>query len=127
MTTTLYCLGFCISQAPALYLAPGPRPGPQFVFTNLGPQLAFTGPDQNVTFTGTGHSIVFTNSDPGYSSQFVFTSPGQDFTTTITSTITTTTPPKPLPLRLLPLPLQLLLLIITRDNFTTAKSVLNDP
>ena len=105
------------------------RPWPKFVFTNFGPQLVFTGPDQNFTFTGTGHSIVFTNSDPGYSPQFVLTSPDQDFTTTTTatSTITTTTPPKPLLLRLLPLPLQLLLLIITRDNFTTAKSVLNDP
>ena len=41
----------------ALYFtAPGPGPGPQFVFNHPGPQFVFTGPGSKFLFTGPGQS-----------------------------------------------------------------------
>ena len=54
----------------------------------------FTDSDKNFAFTGNGPLTVFINPDPSYDPQFVFTSQGEDFTTSTTtgiSTINTTT------------------------------------
>ena len=70
---TLYNLGVCISQPPALCLAPGPGPRPQFVFTGPDSQFVFIGPGPQFVFNGPGPQFVFT--DPG--PKFVFTGLGQ--------------------------------------------------
>ena len=44
---------------------------------------------QSFAFTGNGPLTVFLNPHPSYDPQFVFTSPGQDFTTSTTTGITT--------------------------------------
>ena len=42
------------------FKAPGPSPGPQFVFTGPGPKFVFTGPGPQFVFTGPGPHLVFT-------------------------------------------------------------------
>ena len=97
----IYCTswGLCVSQPPALCMAsghgpqfvftgPGPSfvfisPGLQFVFTGPGPSFVFIGPGLQFVFTGPGPQFVFTG--PGPHPRLVFTSPGQDFTTTTTT------------------------------------------
>ena len=60
-------LGLCISQPPALCLAPAltlpTRSEPQFVFTGSGPQFLFTGIGPQFVFTGPGPQFVFTGPD----------------------------------------------------------------
>ena len=98
-----------ISPVPKfVFTGPGPQfvfisLGPKFLLTSSGPQLVLTDPDRNFAFTGRGPWIVFNNSGPGYSPQFVFTSPGQDFTATTraTSIIKLLLLPPPLLLQLL--------------------------
>ena len=65
-------LGLCISRPSALYLAPDPGHGPQFVFTGPVPQFAFT-----------GHGPQFVSPSPG--TQLVFTKPDRNFAFTGTS------------------------------------------
>ena len=76
---TLYNLGICISQPPALCLALGPGHAPQFVFTGPDSQFVFTGPGPQFVFNGLGPQFVFT--DPG--PKFVFTGPGPNFYTPV--------------------------------------------
>ena len=65
------------AQAPNLYL---PAPAPNLCWPSLA---------KNNSFTGPGPLSVFTIPGPGYCPQFVFTSPGQDFTTTTTTATST--------------------------------------
>ena len=48
---TLYNLGVCISQPPALCLAPGPGPRPQFVFTSPDSQFVLSALAPNLYLT----------------------------------------------------------------------------
>ena len=113
--------GICISRTPVLCLAPGPGPGSQFVLTGPGPRFVFSGPGSQFVFTGPGPQFALDS--PGLEFAFtglapnlclaalaqnlyllvlafylLFTSSGQDFTTSTaaactinTTTITTTT------------------------------------
>ena len=70
--------GICIFRPLVLCLAPVPES--QFAFNSPGPQFVFTGP---------GPRFAYLLALP---SNLLFTSSGQDFTTTTTATCTITTP-----------------------------------
>ena len=57
------CLGICISKPPALCLALGPAPGPQFVFTGPGLQICTCRPWVKFVFTNRGSQCVYIDPD----------------------------------------------------------------
>ena len=83
MVTRKQTMGICISWSPALCLAPGRNPGPQFVFTGPGPQFVFTGPGLQFAFPSLTSDLYLLALAPNlYLPDLVYiiiTSPGPKF------------------------------------------------
>ena len=68
LTSAFICMiwGICISRPTALWLAPDPGPGPQFVFIGPGPQFVFTGPGPQFVFTGLAPNLYLPALAPNF-------------------------------------------------------------